>query len=175
MRIYCNGFNLYKKFKSNEPLIKKFEQFDFQDVNDLEVSLTYAVFKTKSNELFLTGGNSNEVQNIENDFGCISCVSCTNDNIFVLNAEGHLFQIEIVDLEKVIEVKTKEFLQPEDKLILCAIGDKINVGLTRFGYLYDFPRKLNFDVRSTVDIKVGGVHCLILDSQGNVYSFGNGR
>ncbi|XP_044755139.1 RCC1 domain-containing protein 1, partial [Coccinella septempunctata] len=120
------------------------------------------------------GGNSNDVQNIGNDFGCITSISCTNDNLFVLNTDGQLFQIDIVDLEKVIEVKTEEFLQPEDKFILCAVGDKIKVGLTRFGYIYDFPNRLNFDVRSTVDIKVGGVHCLLLDSQGNVYSFGNG-
>lgn len=143
-------------------------------MRDLEVSLTFAIHKNKNNELFLTGGSSNDDQNLNYNFGCLVCISCTNDFIYVLNADGRFFQIDIVNLEKIVEVNTKKYLQSDDKFIHFAIGDKIQVGLTRFGYVYDFPKRLNFDVRSTIDIKVGGVHCLMLDSKGNVYSFGNG-
>ncbi|KAK9892903.1 hypothetical protein WA026_022582 [Henosepilachna vigintioctopunctata] len=174
MKIFCNGFNLYKKFKTSEPLIKKFKEFDYGEMSDLEVSLTFAVFKNKNNELFLTGGNLNEMKNIEFDFGLICGLACTNDNILVLNRDGQLFQVDIVNLDNVIEIQTKSFLQSQDKFIMFAIGDKMKVGLSQRGYIYDLPRRVNFDVRSTVDIKIGGVHCLLLDSLGNVYSFGSG-
>ncbi|KAL3270126.1 hypothetical protein HHI36_009184 [Cryptolaemus montrouzieri] len=174
MKIFCNGFNLYKKFNSSDPLIKTFKDFNIEGISDLEVSLTFAILKSENNEIYLTGGNSNETQNVKFDFGLITSLSCTNDNIFVLNNLGQIFQIDIVNLDNVVEIPTQEFLKKDDKFMLLAIGDKMKVGLTKFGYIYDIPRKVNFDVHSSLDIRVGGVHCLILDSQGNVYTFGSG-
>lgn len=172
MKLFCNGFNLYKKFNTDDHIIEEFKEIFEKDLTDLEVSLTYAVFR-KNNKLFVSGANYSEIQQLP-DVGIIVNVCCTNDDIYILNKSGELYQINLSNLTEITEINAKDYLCVEDRFVQLSVGDRVTVGLTKYGHLYDFPKLVNFGILSTIDFKTGGEHCLILDASGNIYTFGRG-
>lgn len=101
-------------------------------------------------------------------------ISSNNDRLLVLSKGNKINKIDISDLDNVTQIPN--FVEEKyDSIEKVALGDKLTVFYTNTGKLYNFPNKLNFVSQQVVDIKTGREHCVILDLNGNVYTFGRGR
>lgn len=176
MRVFCNGFNLYSQLggESEEPLFKTFAETSFNDrnVEEIEINQSYSVVRFDGTEVgfFCKEGYIRAPLNC-ND---LIQISSNNDRTLLLFKESRIYKIELSDLRRftqipnVLQDKTGEIQR-----ISC--GQKLTVFYTNLGHLYNFPNKLRFQSKGIVDIKTGREHCLLLDREGNIYSFGRGR
>ncbi|KAJ8960060.1 hypothetical protein NQ318_009502 [Aromia moschata] len=172
MRVFCNGFNLYGHLNLSEPLIEWFTPvFVDKPITDIFINHSFTVLQTKDNvKVFF----ENKEKNISN---CGSIIKvCSNDEkIIILNDQGKLFKIELIDFNVVHELP--DFLCSEvskAKIVNISCGSKLYVAYSNQGNIFNIPNKLTFENVDIIDIKCGREHCLMLDKVGNVYTFGRG-
>lgn len=174
MRVFCNGFNLYGQLGSERKhLLENFLETNFNNqktIKDIIVNQTYSIVQFEDNEIVFNGANDCRKLPFKN----VMQISSNNDRLLVLSKGNKINKIDISDLDNVTQIPN--FVEEKyDSIEKVALGDKLTVFYTNTGKLYNFPNKLNFVSQQVVDIKTGREHCVILDLNGNVYTFGRGR
>ncbi|KAJ3643981.1 hypothetical protein Zmor_026660 [Zophobas morio] len=163
MKVYYNGFNLHRQFPNTQNIVKNFIDHVYNDLEEIEVSYHYIVLLVAG--IVVVRGAINKTVPFEPK---ILRICCDEDKVVVLLENGDLFKID----DEVTQVP--KFVESDDCIIQVSTGSKLPVALTRNGNLYTIPNKLEFNSSQIIEAKTGREHCLLLDKNGNVFSFGRG-
>ncbi|GJQ87441.1 hypothetical protein Trydic_g19206 [Trypoxylus dichotomus] len=174
MKIWYTGFNLYQQFHPfKEHIVDSFKATEYADLKDIVLGHTYIILQN-DNIAFYGGVNSNlPLEEIKGTKEIIAI-----DNItYILYNSGTIKKLDtatgrIADIPNFLNVENPE--NDEDFVNKIACGTKINVAVTRNNKIYNIPNRLEYKGRRIKQIVTGHEHCLILDSNGDVYSFGCG-
>ncbi|KRT81606.1 Regulator of chromosome condensation repeat containing protein [Oryctes borbonicus] len=174
MKVWYTGFNLYNQFHSSKKyIIDDFEAAEHADLKDIVLSHTYIIV-WDSNIAFYGEVNPNlsfeEVKDVRQ-------ISAADNITYILYNNGNIKKLDTVTG---YITNTSNFLNVEnpgndgDCIDKIACGTKINIATTRGHRVYNIPNRLQYKGRRIKQIVTGHEHCLILDSNGDVYSFGCG-
>lgn len=175
MRVKYAGSNLYGQCKGESNLIiDKFITLP-EHVDDVAFTLFQTFFRI-GNEVFMSSKNEWLKLDFPSDF-TIEQMSGCESRILFLGSKGQVFKYTCDDTNEAVELPN--FLTVEnssdDAIKQVACGQCLSVALSKEGKLFNIPNLLSFDAKDVVDIKTGREHCLVLDKDGNVFSFGQGR
>ncbi|XP_066253044.1 RCC1 domain-containing protein 1 [Euwallacea similis] len=176
MRILCKGFNLYNQLHQGKNLQGIVEEFvtiyEEPHIEHFLLGHTMTVIVT-DNKGSINCENCNRRENlILPNSSQIAKVTLSTTNLLTLSSTGDLFKTSLNDWQL---VKVPNFIvDTNDQIKIITARDKLNVAYSAKGYIYSIPEKLNFCNKNIVDLQAGREHCILLDRQGNVYSFGAG-
>lgn len=185
MKVKYTGFNLYGQCSRCEQLIiERFYDYDQNDLCDLELLHTATISKL-TDEIVIEGGMRDQTHqkcSVESiDSKKIIGMSGTEKRMLFLDDQGTFYRLNLEEPENIVALpdftKVESCCKNSDKIILFSSGAKLTVALTSNGNLFNAPNLLHFEGKENciVNICTGKEHCLLLDSKGNVYSFGMGR
>nr|CAH7745531.1 unnamed protein product [Callosobruchus chinensis] len=170
MRVFALGFNLYKQFDNDQTILREFtEVFTGTDLKDICISHSFSVIQQINSNILMIHPRNGRIE-IDNE---ILKICCTSDRLLILDKCNKVYKIDVDDIVgdisrlQEIPMGTKEI-----KNISC--GLKFIVFYTSTGNLFNTFEKLQFENHSVIDLKCGRDHCLILDRNGAVYTFGRG-
>ncbi|XP_066141893.1 E3 ISG15--protein ligase HERC5 isoform X2 [Euwallacea fornicatus] len=176
MRILCKGFNLYNQLHQGNNFKRIVEEFvtifEEPHIEHFLLGHTMTVIVT-DNKGTINCENCNKRENlILPNSSQIAKVTLSTSNLLILSSTGDLFKTSLNAWEL---VKVPNFIvDTNDKIKIITARDKLNVAYSAKGYVYSIPEKLHFCNKNIVDLQAGREHCILLDKQGNVYSFGAG-
>ncbi|KAJ8968178.1 hypothetical protein NQ314_002437 [Rhamnusium bicolor] len=173
MRVFCNGFNLYGQLDQRELVLEKFtEVFADNPIRDVCINHSFSALRTNN---YLSIYFKNKEKCI-NNCGKIVQASSNDDRLLFLNDLGKLFKVELITnfdlVHEIPNILNSE--DPEEQIINVCCGSKLSVAYSNKGRLFSIPHKLIFENVDIIDIKCGREHCLLLDTFGNVFTFGRG-
>ncbi|XP_065155175.1 RCC1 domain-containing protein 1 [Atheta coriaria] len=187
MRLTYAGCNLFGQVPTSRELaIDHFQELPLEDdLIDIALGHSITVYLKKDGLYFHGHGLQPRVthQITKMDVPTqakIKLVKTCDTSVLVLDDEGRLFVLDFLAKNPgfTIRLLKRSDAGMIDKVVDFASGSTINVGLTQTGMLYNFPVRLDFRLEENVKVKkmtAGYEHVVILDTAGNVYSFGNGR
>ncbi|VEN46761.1 unnamed protein product [Callosobruchus maculatus] len=170
MRVFAVGFNLYNQFDNDQKILEEFtEVFTGTDLRDIFcISHSFSVIHVKANVVKIHPRN----ESMEVDSGILK-ICCTNDRLLILDKCNNVHKMEFIDLAG-DKPKLKEIPMGTNKIKDIACGSKLMVFYSSTGNLFNAFEKLQFEKHDIIDLKCGRDHCLVLDSNGAVYTFGRG-
>lgn len=183
MKVLFRGYN---PISGNHPrhvcLSNSFQCFELDSVKDVNLTYSFAVLVSDSSVYLANfcehypGSWNSKV--LDSDRGVIQA-SGSNNKVILLNDKGELIKIVCSSNEGTIDYAlqqvTKFMNSEDDKIVKIACDAKINVALTKNGKLFRFPDEIDTRKIKIKDIAAGREHCVILDENGAVYTFGAGR
>lgn len=188
MKVSFTGFNLYKTFIFNkEPLVESFTNFNHADATNMEIQHSYAVIWYHGKDSIQISGLSQDKDLSDNCQyvklpNIIQEISCADTKILILSEIGDIYKFQLEELikGKVDPVRIPNLLssvdiQSGDKIVHIACGYAMNVAVSKLGKVFSVPNELRFKNDEIIEVCVGQEHCLLLDNDGKVYSFGCGR
>lgn len=179
MKLYYAGFNLYGQIINvSDLVVKSFIELDYDDLINIEFGLYFTLLQKEESLIILHGAKHDLTHQIQNiDVPAKVKRVCINEKRFLLlSMEGNLYKANVDDPK---QFRKLNFLNVEsgivDEVVKISSGENINVALTKSCRLFNVPSQLKFKNENILDVCTGREHCLLLDSSGNVYSFGAGR
>ncbi|CAG9859344.1 unnamed protein product [Phyllotreta striolata] len=170
MKLYCNGFNLFRQLNINTPVLQGFSKaFEFEVIKQVCINHSYTVIITNTDCLvFYKEGICNINSVVEKK---LVLLASNDDELIFTDDSGILYSSCLSNFSN---IKTLFSSELGNSIINIASGSKLIVAYFSDGSIYKLPQKLSFRSNDVVDIKCGKEHCLLLDKTGNVYSFGKG-
>ncbi|XP_022902457.2 RCC1 domain-containing protein 1 isoform X1 [Onthophagus taurus] len=176
MRVKYAGFNLFGLISQNQSLIKSFTEFKYDSLKTLHLTHTFGIVQNDELKMFLYGYFDEKThQNVEIKTGLgkvVKKVSVYDNKMTILFECGGVYNVNIdgdLSLNK-ISVNIDE----DDCIVDISAGPDFIIGITKNGFVYDIPNKLDFVNKEIVQVETGREHCILLDKTGNVYTFGSG-
>lgn len=172
MKVMCNGFNLYNQLNNADPIIETLKLcFEGDEILNFCINHTFSILHTRDKCLQLFPNKDV----VEFKVNIVKIVS-SDEKIIALDDAGRLYKINVENPFKIKELPNFLMSEHSDEVVKdISIGCKITVAYTNRGSIYNVPNKLSYENANIIDIKCGKEHCLLLDQQGNIYSFGRGR
>lgn len=173
MRILCKGFNLYNQLNcpTNCPTVDEFQPTgNCRPGDQFSIAHTYSVLA--SDTFIKLYCNLARTQQLDLCNAKISRVTVGDDKVLVLTEEGQLLKVSLKDCSL---APLPKFIPNEDRVKFISSTSKLFMAYSETGLLYTIPEQVDFVNRNIVDMQCGREHCLLLDADGNVYSFGAGR
>lgn len=176
MKLWYSGFNLYNQISSNKELvISEFIKSEYKNIVDIILGHTFIITQ-KSDTVEFSGSIKNNV-NLQ-ETSTIKRIANADNVIFILYTNGLLSKVDTIkgdvsDISNFLNVEDPDD-DNKDYITEIACGSKINIALSLNNKLFNIPNKLDYKGRRIKQIAVGHEHCLVLDQNGDVYSFGCG-
>ena len=183
MKVYYAGFNLYGQLTADaDSLVRKFIDFHYESLRDVILNHTNSILMYEK-ALYINGAHgelTHQLVKVEDDETSSGKVSCSDDKMFLLKDDGELLKLDFdsgtAKLERVPNFLVVENSSPGgDSIVNVSCGRKITVTVSKFGKVFNGFNKLKFGEHDISQVATGREHCLLLDADGSVYSFGNGR
>lgn len=177
MKLYFAGSNLGKTVIHNlDEVVHRFTILVYPESIEIELQYTYAVL-LRNDRCNLDVSHIKQIR-LPEGFK-VQQISCTDTKFVVLTDCGGLYKCDTVlgkgDLSRLPNLLSSDDIESGDSIIKIACGCAINVAISKFGKIFDSVNKLDFELPKVVDVKVGNEHCLLLDEDGRIYSYGRGR
>ncbi|KAG5891569.1 hypothetical protein JTB14_015836 [Gonioctena quinquepunctata] len=172
MRVFCNGFNLYGQLNQSEPVVEDFKLcFDFEVIKHVCINHSYTVI-VSGDECVVFYEKDKISLKTPNE---VVVVSSNDERIIFLTDSGNLVKAELEDFKLIREIPNTLFSDESgEKIIKVCSGSKLTVAYSSGGAVFNIPQKLNFCDGNVVDIRCGREHCILLNTYGEVFSFGRG-
>ncbi|XP_018321159.1 probable E3 ubiquitin-protein ligase HERC3 isoform X2 [Agrilus planipennis] len=182
MRVLYSGFNMYGQIiHEAECVVKTIKEFEYAEVGDLELAYSYLLIKTNSDSFEVHGAISSTDEKTTRtlDFPEIKKdtvqFSCCHKWCLFLTKSGEIFKWEIANPDKVgLLPSLVSSDDDDDKVSKIRCGSHITVASSFKGKIFNVPNLLEHRIPNLKDFCVGNEHCILLDTTGNVYSFGRG-
>ncbi|XP_019771917.2 ultraviolet-B receptor UVR8 isoform X2 [Dendroctonus ponderosae] len=172
MRILCKGFNLYNQLNcpAKCPTVGEFQLTGNCSPGDhFSIAHTYSVLA--SDTVLKLHCNLAKTQQLDLCNTKISRVTVGDDKLLVLAEDGQLLKVSLKDWSP---APLPKFIGNQDRVKCISSTSKLFMAYSENGLLYTIPEQVDFVNRNIVDMQCGREHCLLLDTDGNVYSFGAG-
>lgn len=183
MKLLFRGYNPFPGKRSRHLcLANDYRCFEHDFVKDVNLTYSYSVLVT-DRSVFLANFCEHHPDELKSKVldvgeGVFQASGC-NNKVVLLNGSGELFRMVCLSRNEVIDYELQpiaKFVHAEgDKIVKIACGAKINVALTKQGKLFRFPDQIDVGEIKIKDIAAGREHCVVLDENGAVYTFGTGR
>ncbi|ENN70344.1 hypothetical protein YQE_12852, partial [Dendroctonus ponderosae] len=170
MRILCKGFNLYNQLNcpAKCPTVGEFQLTGNCSPGDhFSIAHTYSVLA--SDTVLKLHCNLVKTQQLDLCNTKISRVTVGDDKLLVLAEDGQLLKVSLKDWSP---APLPKFIGNQDRVKCISSTSKLFMAYSENGLLYTIPEQVDFVNRNIVDMQCGREHCLLLDTDGNVYSFG---
>lgn len=173
MRLFVNGFNLYKQLVKSKNVLEEFTPVvESEVIKNVCIQHSFSIIQTEKDVKYISEEDRNLVSS---DVEVIKIV-CNDDRILILDNFGKLMKFDIDNIEAPSTVPNLvNSEESSEQIVNISCGSKITVAYSNKGKLFNIPEQLNFERKDIIDIQCGREHCLLLDQYGNVYSFGKGR
>ncbi|CAH1962238.1 unnamed protein product [Acanthoscelides obtectus] len=169
MKVFAVGFNLYKQFDKAQTVLEEFtEVYTGIGIKDICMSYSLSFLQISDNVFQIHPKNVTK----EIDSGILK-LCCNNDRLLIIDQCHKVHKIDFKDLDRDL-VPHKEIPMGSEEIKNGTCGSKLVVLYTNTGNLFNTFEKLHFQIPDIIDIQCGREHCLILDSKGTVYTFGQG-
>nr|CAI5850903.1 unnamed protein product [Callosobruchus analis] len=169
INVFAVGFNLYKQFDNDQTILGEFTKvFTGTDIRDICINHSFSVIHVNSNKVRIYPRNQTIAIGSE-----ILNICCTNDRLLILGKCNKVHKLDFQDLTGDVAI-LKEIPMGANNIKNIACGLKLIVFYTTTGNLFNTFEKLQFESHRIIDLKCGRDHCLILDNNGTVYTFGRG-
>lgn len=173
MKVFCRG---YSRTGSHSNVLNNFTSFECETQFDLNITYSYCLLLEEGSVFY--ANSFDQLSKKSNKFPLdkkIVSISGSNDPIVALAEDGDLYKLGLLEGNKPSVLSIPQLLHDEDKIVKVASCSKITVAVSREGSVFNVPVRLNFGLKGIKEVVAGREHCLILDSEGNVYSLGSGR
>lgn len=172
MKLFANGFNVYKQLGELEAILKKFTIcFESEVINCFFINHSYSLLQNEQDVVIYP---RKDQQLLYGNKGIMKIAS-NNVRVLILDESGRLLKFDLSNFKVPSIIPNLLGLEEFEQIVNISCGSKITVAYTNEGKLFNIPEKLNFKNKDIIDLQCGREHCLLLDNKGNVYSFGRGR
>lgn len=171
MKLYFTGYN-----PNLDNKVECFTNLVYNGFGNLEFQYTYTLLLSSDNSVLNIQRTQPQTIKLPDNLR-VKQVSCADTKFVIVTDCGSIYKYDLI-LQKLSQLPNfLSFSDTEagDKIVHIACGCAITVALSKFGKLFSSLNKLDFEHRNIVDVQVGNEHCLLLDGDGKVYSFGRGR
>lgn len=177
MKLYFAGSNLCKTLTGNlDEVVDRFTILIYEETIEIELQYLYSVL-LKDDRCSLDISRIKQIRLPED--AKITQISCTDTKFVVLTDCGRLYKCDTVsgdvELSKLPNLLSSDDIKSGDRIVKIACSCAINVAVSKFGKLFNSVNKFDFELPNVADVKVGNEHCLLLDGDGRIYSFGRAR
>lgn len=183
MKVFFRGYNPVSGDIGHHCCVcDSFRSFDYDCVKDVNLTYSFCVLVTER-KVYITNFCEHYPEKQRSLDLCaekniVQASGCSN-RVVLLSEDGELFKVVIsngnTNVRYSLEPITKLLHSTADKIVKIACNSRINIALSKEGRLFSIPNEIDRHGIDVADVAVGREHCVVLDKNGNVYTFGSGR